>query len=540
MLIQRIRLPVRSGWSNRRPLLSHRPLKFPHHAIPTRANACRSIYVPPNYSRIQISSKEDTKRLYCLLQSCIEDPSRAKAVTEVVIDATPWIYASTSRVPRYDELPTSMGYEKLGGPPEIRLRRYARRLELSDATTDQVDKILGWKSREYEFKLQKESEFSIAMIILLFSLCENISTLYLAEDLQQPVVDYMLKANYAQMKSPPLQKLKSVRFFAGAQSDERFYTACDILRSIQLIHRLPALGSVAMDGMSDYQADHQFFVPGTGNMKRLEITHCDISPSFLSVIISIPKALEEFKLSIGGLWTLDGADTSNEPFYIAKALSAHRDSLRVLDLDVDVGAGVNAVDWDVDRNYEEEGDGTDWEIKDQLDLYGRDRLALDKNISTGRTMDSGKEYTPTIGSLRDFPHLTHLSIGIMPLLGEYLGGYDQYGFKEPPYRLEKSAPLRLVDMLPPSLEYLCLYGYTRGENPDVDEHIDELLAKRDEKLPNLKTVEGIDERVRDIKDILRDMVVAEVDEDELYVRGEGFESGWKTVEELKQNEKVGD
>jgi hypothetical protein len=90
-------------------------------------------------------------------------------------------------------------------------------------------------------------------------------------------------------------------------------------------------------------------------------------------------------------------------------------------------------------------------------------------------------------------------------------------------------------MLPPSLEYLCLYGYARGESPDVDEHIDELLAKRDKKLPNLKVIKGIDERVRDIKDILYDMAVAEVNKDELYVRGEGFESGWKKVEEPKQN-----
>ncbi|KAH7220412.1 uncharacterized protein BKA55DRAFT_546200 [Fusarium redolens] len=150
-------------------------------------------------------------------------------------------------------------------------------------------------------------------------------------------------------------------------------------------------------------------------------------------------------------------------------------------------------------------------------------------------MDSGREYTATIGSLHDFPHLTHLSIGIMPRLGEYDGWKPPFRSKEPPYRLEKPATFRLVDMLPPSLEYLCLYGYARGESLDVDEHIDELLAKRDEKLPNLKVVKGIDERVRDIKDILYDMAVAEVDEDELDVRGEGFESGWKKVEEPKQN-----
>ncbi|KLP01908.1 uncharacterized protein LW94_2577 [Fusarium fujikuroi] len=536
MLMQRIPKCARSRWSNCRPLLSHRILQFPHYAIPTRVFACRSIYTPPNYSRVQISSEEDTKRLYCLLQSYIQDPSRAKAVKEVVIDATPWIYASTSKIPDYDELPTSMGYEELADPPEVRLRRYARHLGLGDATAGQVDKILSWKCREYGFKLQKESEFSIAMIILLFSLCENIPTLYIAEYLQQPVLEYMLKANYAQMKSPPLQKLKNVRFFAGAQMDERFYSTFNILEFMQLIHRLPALESVAMDGLSDYQADRTFFVPGTGNMKRLEITHCDISSGILDVMISIPKALEEFKLSIGGLMTLDGADNSSEPFYIARALSTHRQSLKVLDIDVDVGTGADALGWDFDRNYEEEeGDGTSWEIQDQLDQYGRDRLSLDKEISTGHKMDSGNEYLVTIGSLHDFPHLTHLSIGIMPLLGEYDGWQPPFRIKEPPYRLEKPAPYRLVDMLPPSLEYLCLYGYAQGENPDVDEHIDELLARRNEKLPNLKVIKGIDERVRDIKDILHDMAVEEVDEDERYVRGEGFESGWKKVEEPKQN-----
>jgi len=298
MLMQRISKCARSRWSNFRPLLSHRFLQFPHHAIPTRVFACRSIYTPPNYSRVQISSEEDTKRLYSLLQSYIEDPSRAKAVTEVVIDATPWIYASTSKLPDYEELPTSMGYEELADHPEVRLRRYARHLNLGDETADQVDNILSWKRREYGFKLQKESEFSIAMIILLFSLCENISTLYLAEYLQQPVLDYMLKANYAQMKSPPLQKLQSVRLFAGARVDERIYSAFNILEFMQLIHRLPALESVAMDGLSDYQAERRFFVPGTGNMKRLEITHCDISPSFLAVLISIPKALEELEKSM--------------------------------------------------------------------------------------------------------------------------------------------------------------------------------------------------------------------------------------------------
>ncbi|KAI1036029.1 hypothetical protein LB504_011405 [Fusarium proliferatum] len=536
MLMQRISKCARSRWSSCGPLLSHRFLQFPHHAIPRRVFACRSIYTLPNYSRVQLSSEEDTKRLYCLLQSYIQDPSRAKAVKEVVIDATPWIYASTSKIPDYDEMPTSMGYEELADPPEVKLRRYARHLGLGDATADQVDKILSWKWREYGFKLQKESEFSIAMIILLFSLCENISTLYLAEYLQQPVLDYMLKTNYAQMKSPPFQKLKNVRFFAGAQMDERFYSAFNILDFMQLIHRLPALESVAMDGLSDYQVDRTFFVPGTGNMKRLEITHCDISSGILDVMISIPKSLEEFKLSIGGLMTNDGADTHSEPFLIARALSAHRDSLRVLDIDVDVGTGADVLDGDVDRNCEgEDDDRFDWEIQDQLDLYGRDRLALDREISTGHNMDSGKEYTATIGSLHDFRRLTHLSIGIMPLLGEYDGWQPPFRIKEPPYRLMKPAPFRLVDMLPPSLEYLCLYGYVRGENPDVDEHIDELLAKRDDKLPKLKAVRGVDERVRDIKDILHDMAVAEVDEDERCVRGEGFGSGWKKVEEPKQN-----
>lgn len=38
-----------------------------------------------------------------------------------------------------------------------------------------------------------------------------------------------------------------------------------------------------------------------------------------------------------------------------------------------------------------------------------------------------------------------------------------------------------------------MYGYEKGKYAQVDAHVDELLAQKEEKLPNLKTIHGLDE-----------------------------------------------
>jgi hypothetical protein len=99
-----------------------------------------------------------------------------------------------------------------------------------------------------------------------------------------------------------------------------------------------------------------------------------------------------------------------------------------------------------------------------------------------------RKYGYTIGSLRDFTALTHLSLKFRFLFGPAKSW-------EPPYRLAEAPPTSLVDALPLSLEYLCLYNYVRGKNLGIDELVDELLDKMAERLPRLQTVRGISERV---------------------------------------------
>ncbi|KDN66637.1 hypothetical protein CSUB01_11776 [Colletotrichum sublineola] len=46
-----------------------------------------------------------------------------------------------------------------------------------------------------------------------------------------------------------------------------------------------------------------------------------------------------------------------------------------------------------------------------------------------------------------------------------------------------------------SLEYLCLYGYRKGENVAIDSHFEELLEKKPERLPRLIEIRGVEKTV---------------------------------------------
>lgn len=87
----------------------------------------------------------------------------------------------------------------------------------------------------------------------------------------------------------------------------------------------------------------------------------------------------------------------------------------------------------------------------------------------------------TIGSLHDFNALTHLSVGISALLG------PSYEVQEPPFRL--------IDALPPNLEYLCLYGYVKGENKKLGSHVEEFIQHKESRFPQLVEVQGVDKIV---------------------------------------------
>jgi hypothetical protein len=331
-----------------------------------------------------------------------------------------------------------------------------------------------WQGSAAEHQ-KKNEKFAEAATALLMSLCENISTVYLAERLfTGHLGEYMLRNNYGQNKKPFLQHLKQVHLFRGATCDERDYGSIEMLLYIQCVHRLPALESVNMDSIMEYQLNHDFFVPGTGNMTKIVLAGCDISDHVMATIISIPKVLQEFKVSLGGLWAIDGSNELRVQ-YVREALTVHKNCLRVLDLNLGAEVSLYVSDSDSEQldseEEREELEDKEEEVRIQHLDYGLERLPLDKAISVRPDFETKRPQGATIGSFHDFPHLKCLSVSMAVL----------------PYQ----SPSRLIDGLPPSLEYLCLYGYTRGENSEVDENVDELMEKKGEKLPRLTVIEGV-------------------------------------------------
>ncbi|RGP76305.1 hypothetical protein FLONG3_5351 [Fusarium longipes] len=477
-----------------------------------------------DYSRIRIYDFNDIDRLYTLLTSYALNPSRADTVSEIVIDADLWANRSSWHH-ETEEMKSFKGNVK----GHTALLDYVQNLAFDEDTTAKIIRSIDLKKKYMNgFWSPKDGswprenvQFAAVAITILLSLCHNVSTLYLAEHLSTKIlVEFLLKNNYNQLQKPVLQKLKHVRFMTSSFSDPRVYGTLEILEYMQWIHRLPSLESVTMEGLQEYQAERTLFVPRTGNMKKMEISHCDISGPFLAGILSIPKTLQHLKLSLGGLWSTDGGLPLVRPFHVGLALAAYKDTLQVLDVDLDYVVQ-NADDRYWDCNEEDDGDG--WMAETQKNDYGRDRLALDKATSMEpepEERDVEEEYGRTIGSFHGFTRLTHLSVSIITLLGSW-GNYER------PFHLVQSPPFRLVDALPTSLEYLCIYGYVRGDNLDVDGHIDELLAEKEKKLPKLKIIEGIDKHIPSLKDIFGDL--DEPAEDDVYVRKE-IDMEWKEVE----------
>lgn len=484
----------------------------------------------PKYSRISICNPKDTERLYSLLKTYAQDPSRAETVSEVIVDTQRWYPMfdnSRPRKPKPKDNPTDEGH--------VALHAYIHSLSL-DVNTNfdfigAVDTkrraVMGWHACDSDSACSS-LKFEVVGLALLFSFCKNITTLYLAEELHHSVGEYLIKLDYRDIKNPGLQSLKHVHFTASHPdtNEPRYYATVEILRYMQLVHRLPALESVTIDGLQEYQPTYVYFVPRSGNMKNLEITHCHLGSDYLTRMISIPKFLEEFKLSIGGMWSIDGGMPVYSPYEIGNALAAHKETLRALD--IDAGITISADNYPGTKYKYDEADLEERACRHVRgrpgEPYGRDRIAADKAISIKPkiTEEDAKERRHTVLSFHDFPRLSHLSIGMVALLGDW----DNERW-EPPFKLAKPAPFRLIECLPPSLEYLCIYGYVRGVNPDVDEHVDELLAEKSEKLPRLKVIKGIEELVPGLNDVFGHS--DSLDEEDLYVRGE-LDVEWKEVE----------
>ncbi|KAM5354453.1 hypothetical protein ACJ41O_001102 [Fusarium nematophilum] len=370
------------------------------------------------------------------------------------------------------------------------LEAHVRSLNLAQEMTDQIVDSISWKKQhrqglrsENKKELDRNnSSFAHASVVILLSLCQKISTLRVGYVGTRSLVgNYLLMSNYGRLNQPILQHLSTFEILAGSSVDlgTRFYDTTEFLDYIRLVSRLPSIETITMEGLGEYQANRKIFPPGISPIRKIRMSHVSISSSMLSTIIRGPKHLEELSVSTGGLLTRGGGVPANFPKTLGKSLLQHRPTLKVLDLDIPA------------RGYEREL--LDERVRPTL-RENDEFLEMDEAESVlprwvGDIPDD-RTYGWTIGSFHDFEALTHLSIHARALFGPKAGHIVKL-----PYDLQEPPPVRLVDSLPPNLEYFCLYGHAKGENEEIDGQVAELMEKRAERFPRLKEIRGVESKV---------------------------------------------
>ncbi|CAH0054644.1 unnamed protein product [Clonostachys solani] len=455
----------------------------------------------PTYQRIRIAIGTDFDRLMPLLRAYVQEPSLAATVTEIILDLDRW--DRTSFVPSTPDQLTREGVELFSPVFDIAynaIENHIHNLELGDELTRDTLYWIRWKIYEQtgawdgpiHLRDEYNSRFAESAAVVLFSICHNISTLHIGYvgPHERPVREYLTKSNYGLLSQPGLQNLRDVVMIDGTVCGDldNSFVVVDVLEYIQYFHRLPLIESFSMDGVQEWEPERTIFVPWTSNMKKIHIGHSAFYARMFDTILSIPKALEELEISVGGLFFYHGDDIFFHPSRMGRALEAHKKTLRMLDLDIDCGFQfIEPKHWDAEDLVSHWGYDWEW-FNYSKRVYGDEYFQLDADISSGPVQvlePNGDKHGTTIGSFHDFYALKRLSISIKAILG-----YTDPS--EPPYELYRPPPSHLIDILPPSLEYLCIYGYILGANPYFDYQIEEFMKHRAKRLPNLKEVWGVD------------------------------------------------
>ncbi|EAW18941.1 uncharacterized protein NFIA_088970 [Aspergillus fischeri NRRL 181] len=311
-----------------------------------------------------------------------------------------------------------------------------------------------------------------------------------------PMSDYVFKhfLELASMRGkdmPFLQNLRAVRFLVDPNTDvyhSTYYQPYGLFISLNLVRRLPAVESIRMDAIADANLPSVEPPPRSGNYTCITIQHSSLSYPYLVYIIESAKRLEKFTYGIGGHSSWNGMLTPFHPEHVFRALFVHRASLRQLDLDVEEETRILDLDSDNLRYLQYTPEEEEHESPRDDPVY------LHEWADELEKLPAEDESTADDCSLRNFLQLEDLSLGVH-ILYLYARGYggDQVD----------NGSFSLVDHLPPNLVSLRIYGYKKGMKPrlkgvsqnSLEEQLAKLMAEKDEKLPRLAVVEGIEEPI---------------------------------------------
>ncbi|KAJ5771664.1 hypothetical protein N7520_002193 [Penicillium odoratum] len=289
-----------------------------------------------------------------------------------------------------------------------------------------------------------------------------------------------------------LQKLREVYLINRSQhySDDRFYAQTDLIACLELFNQLPSIDSIGIDALEwDENNGKMSCEDASSNISKIKIGHSSLYSSYLLCVMKSSKILTEIQYNTGGRSTSDGGHSPFNPKTFIKGLSAHTETLQVLDMDTDEFSSPYPGQSTSMSSF------TDWDEIDgpngfEFEAYEPDELGEDhSDVKMHRYMTSIWDRN---ASLKDFVVLKELSMGIGLLM------YFAQGVEIDD---SKRADIRVVDCLPHSLEYLTIRGYEKGANEAHDKEVAALMAQFESGSLRLKEIKGVDKLIPNGKDV---------------------------------------
>jgi hypothetical protein len=305
----------------------------------------------PSWKRIQLDDKQSTSRIYQMLEAGSTQPEALETVTEIVVKLK--ANEELSFFPMKDEYsaPYIEREEARQVKPDHPLRDALRILDLKNDGTEgsreeeRLLKILTWSDPEVlaerearlsadpqqwhvqPFVSLQDREFIHHAAPLILMMCPNIENLtysacptpYMPDRNVGPYREHLLlktllRNNYGKLPRMHLQKLLHVHLLPEVgliYHDGDYYEDIDLLGEARLFHRLPAIESISVDGITrNGGADAlEHFPPRTSNIKSIHVGNSMLPSAELAPLIRMPKNLEEFNHSVGGRDSNDGKQT---------------------------------------------------------------------------------------------------------------------------------------------------------------------------------------------------------------------------------------
>lgn len=294
-----------------------------------------------------------------------------------------------------------------------------------------------------------------------------------------PLAELLNHANACLEDTSYLRYLRNVYVINKSDStwsDDRFFLPMDFYNCLGLFENLPSIESIRTDIMEDDPNSKFEAKDKSSNISRISIHHSAVDSTYLARVIWSCKILKEFQNSIGGRASSEGGYCIFNPKTFIKAICRHKKTLEVLDVDVE--SQIHDLDI-ADEEHREE----------LLNNYGSPFESSLEN-ETVTFLESVWKYS---GSLKEFVALKRLSLGIKYLV------YFAIGISE---KTNETKPkVKLVDCLPENLEYLCVRGYEKGENPEHDEQMNALMAFYQSGSSQLKEVKGFEKLIPHAEDV---------------------------------------